>query len=68
MVNFLPFGTSDNLVQCILLEKNRQFGGNGGSLVPAVLKFTVLYSCYLQNTINFILTTLRQIVSPNAFL
>ena len=34
----------------------------------AVLNFTILNSCYLQNTLNFILTTLRQIVSPNAFL
>ena len=38
-----------------------------GNERPAALNFTILYSCYLQNTINFILTTLRLSVSPNAF-
>ena len=32
-----------------------------------VRNFTILFSCYLKNTIHFILTSLRQIVSHNAF-
>ena len=56
MVNLLPLGTSD--IHCnFIVEKSQVWR----EWRPAVLNFTILYSCYLQNTINFILTTLWQI-------
>ena len=66
MVNLLPLGTSDmTIAHCnFIVEKSQVWR----EWRLAVRNFTVLFYCYLQNMIFFILTTLRQIVSPNAFL
>ena len=55
----------DNLAHCNFIREKSQVWREWR---PTVLNFTILYSCYLKKTINFILTTLRQIVSPNALL